>query len=161
MLLARMLSAVLPLGLCLAVFSCAKAQPGQGPSNGNLLTVYKAPESRFDRTVREVVTDSGTWRALWDSISGFGGPHPLPVVDFQAAILLVAAGPRVGAGDSVLITDVHSEGSGLKARVITYRHCLPPDVSPVPVHVVQVPPVGGQVRFDEDTASGPMCLPSP
>jgi hypothetical protein len=89
------------MSFCLAALSCAKQPPIEGPlGKDQVVTVYKAPAAQFARTVREVVKDSARWRNVWDSVSGFGGspPHP-PSVDFQAAMLLVAAGPQVGAGD--------------------------------------------------------------
>lgn len=162
--LVRLSPAVLiQAGVCLAVLSCAKPATTGGPRDTEeVVTVYKAPEGRFDRTVREVVRESTMWRTLWDSLSGFGGSPPQPpVVDFQTAMLVVVAGPPVGAGDSVIITDVRPEGPGLRASIMTYRQCSPLDFSPVPVHVVQVPRVDAPVRFEEDSTNGPICLPIP
>jgi hypothetical protein len=162
--LVRMWHAVLiQLGFCLAVVSCAKSPSTEGPrGNEEVVTVYKAPEGRFDRTVREVVRDSATWRTLWDSLSGFGdSPAQPPVVNFQTAMLIVVAGPVLGAGDSVIITNVHRKGSGFQASIMTYMQCSPLDISTVPVHVVQVPRVDGSVRFEEDTTSTSVCPPSP
>jgi hypothetical protein len=151
------------MGFCLAALSCAKQPTTEGPlGKDQMVTVYKAPGGRGDRTVRQVVKDSTTWRALWDSLSGdAGSPPEPPAVDFRAAMLVVAAGPRVGAGDSVIIRDVRPEGRGLRASIMAYRQCAPLDVSPVPVHVVQVPRVDGPVRFEEDTTNTSVCPPSP
>jgi hypothetical protein len=155
----RISLAITSLGFAVVMMSCAKASTTDVVrGTADLLTVYKAPGSRFDRIVREVVRDSGTWRSLWDSVSGFGGsPQAPPTVDFDAAMLIVAAGPRVGAGDSVIIADVHLDATGLRAEVMTFMHCSPADISPVPVHVVRVPRVSGPVHFKEDSTRGTTC----
>lgn len=74
-------------------------------------------------------------------------------------MLLVAAGPPLGAGDSVIITRVLREQQGVRATVVAYKQCAAPNYSPVSVHVVRLPRFDGPARFDEDTILGRQCTP--
>jgi len=151
---------LIQLGITLAILSCAKAA-SVNDSRGDqarLPTVYKAPQSGLRTTVREVVRDSATWRAVWRSVSAYGKPQPEPPqIDFTSSMLLVAAGPPLGAGDSVIITQAVGDQDGFRAVVMAYRQCAPADIITAPVHVVRVPRSEGQVRFQEDSTNAPHC----
>jgi len=150
-----------------ALFACGRQVSDQGvgtppSSSAGFESVYKTTESHLRRTLRETVTDSIRWEAVWDSLGGGEQPRKaLPKVDFAHDMLLAAAGPSLGSEDSVVIRRVSPRGSGLEVEVTSYRNCYPPQISVVPAHVVLVRRTEGPVKFVEDTILGPECVPSP
>jgi hypothetical protein len=160
MYLGKPATVLIQLGITLAILSCARAASVDDSlgDQAALQTVYKAPASGLRTTVREVVKDPATWRALWRSVSGYGKSQPEPPrVDFTSSMLLLAAGPPLGAGDSVIITQAVEDQDGFRAVVMAYRQCAPADVITAPVHVVRVPRSEGRVRFQEDSTNAPHC----
>jgi hypothetical protein len=149
-----------------ALGACSVQVPDQrvgipSSSAAGFESVYKTTESHLRRTLREAITDSIRWDAVWDSLGGREQPmKALPEVDFAHNMLLAAAGPSLGSEDSVLISRVSPRGSGLEVEVTSYRNCYPPQIAVIPAHVVLVRRTKGPVNFVEDTTLGPECVPS-
>jgi hypothetical protein len=123
-----------------------------------LVTIYKARRSGFTGTVREVVRDSSRWRAVWDSSGGRDARDSIPAIDFRRSMLVVAAGPRGGPGDAVLINQVTESGKTLHVRVTAYQHCSPLQMITEPVHVVRVRRSQRKAVFENRLVRGSNCL---
>jgi hypothetical protein len=133
----------------------------EGGSDPAFTNVYKSGDSDFIRTVREVVRDSTRWQAVWDSASQRRRDQsfPLPRVDFDRDMLILAASPRGGPGDSVVIGPVRESGKMLQVRVTAYSHCNPGRARTHPVHIVRVRRSERQPVFDNKVVQGFNCVP--
>ena len=152
--------------LCnLAIWFVASCQPSAPPADtapeaAGAVVVYKSPESLFSYIARELVTDSVRWDTIWKLTGGASGlDQPLPPVDFSRFSVLVAAGPALGAGDSVVIDSIRWHGDVLTARVTAYTICSSAQISQVPVEMVRIRKGPRKVRVTERKVSGPNCLP--
>jgi hypothetical protein len=77
------------------VASCGPSSTTEGvqPQNVDAVEVYKAGESGFHDSVRELVTDSIRWKAIWEEAGApmLGNPM-VPAIDFSRYSVLVALG---------------------------------------------------------------------
>lgn len=124
----RMWYSSLQVVLCASITACGGARapendldklPGQDVA---LITVYRSNEGDFRRTMRDVIRDSLTWSNVWDSIGRSRNPSmPTPLVDFNRKMLLVAVGPGLGAGDSVIVRRVLLTDQAMRVEVVALQ----------------------------------------
>lgn len=147
--------------LCfLGAISCSSSSPPQEarPATGEITVVYSAWTSRFERNIRELVSDSSRWRAVWDSTGAVYSPgSTIPQVDFSRYNILVAVGPPSGDGDSIGVDSVSLTSETINARVTAYRACSPVNVSQMPVYMVRVPGGRHLLKIVERELLGPDC----
>jgi hypothetical protein len=158
----RRLAALLCHSAMFIVASCSPSSSTERvqPQTVDAVEVYQAPQSLFRHLVRELVMDSVRWGAIWDSTGGRTGLDlPEPQVDFSRFSVLVAAGPALGAGDSIVIDSIGVFRDVVRARVTAYTMCLPPQVSPVPVHMVRIRKAARELSVVERRVIGPNCVP--
>jgi hypothetical protein len=130
------------------------------PASRGFVTLYKARDSDFIGTVREIVRDSARWGAVWDSSSNRRDPAaPLPEIDFERSMVVLAAGPRGGTGDAVLINQVTDSGTTLQVRVTAYQKCSPLQMVTRPVHLVRVRRSQRKAVFENRWVRGSNCIP--
>jgi hypothetical protein len=122
------------------------------------VTVVKGGSSGFRNSIREAVRDSVRWRIIWDSLYYDPKPSSLPQVDFQREMLVVAAGPLSGVGDSVVISRITPDRRKLRVRVVLYQGCNPSQGSTMPFHVVRVHRASQEPVFEERVVTQPECI---
>jgi hypothetical protein len=151
--------------LLLSLTACGSSRaPAQTSDTKNrpgadIGTVLRGPDSRFHRTVREVIRDSTRWREVRDSVIDYADSGSEPSVDFRYEILVVAAGGPGGPGDSLVVKRVIRSGQGLRIGVVLYQNCNPEDLSTNPFHVVRVP-LSREAVFENKVLRGPHCIAS-
>jgi hypothetical protein len=103
---------------------------------------------------RIVVRDAATWAQLWRTItSGYSPPPPVPEVDFDSEMAIVAAmGTRPSGGYSIHIDEVREAGEQLHVvvrEVSPGPDCLVSAALTAPVIAVRVARRDGPVTFVE------------
>ncbi len=101
-----------------------------------------------------VVRDSVRWRATWTAISRGRSPvPPLPRVDFDREVVLVAAlGERSSGGYTVLLDRAVQRGNHVEVTVRSTspgRSCGVADVHTQPIDLARLPRTGRPIRFRE------------
>ncbi len=157
-------ASVYGMALVLGLAACQHRQvsgTGSGDESDARLgfaTLYQGDDSHFIRTVRELVRDSTRWHAVWDSAYRRVSATPPPEVNFDRHMLILAASPRGGGGDSVVIGPVRESRKILHVGVTTYHHCHPPDISTHPVHIVRIRRSERRPVFDNKVVWGFNCV---
>lgn len=126
-------------------------------------TAY-ATYSGLSDSLRTVVRDSVQWSALWRGITRpFYPPPPLPHVDFDRDMLVVAAlGARATGGYDVVIEGAQQDASTIE---IALRTSSPAPGCPVsaamtqPVDLATIPASPRTVRFRERSIIVPCGAP--
>lgn len=148
------------MGLLLAgVAGCGSSgpAPGNGPENSpqegsiELQTiVQQSNPGQGGETVRQVVRDEATWRALWAKLrEGSALPEEPPAVDFAREMVAVAAMETQSCVSRVTIRSAVRTGNELVLDVLE----APPApnctciTSERPIHVVRLPKVDAPERF--------------
>jgi hypothetical protein len=112
--------------------------------------------SGLKETQRIVVTDANTWQQVWSSIWRGSSPElPMPQVDFESQIVVVAAmGERLTGGFTILIDSASETAAGMSIRIRSISPgagCGTTQALTQPVDVARVSRHGGAVTFDERT----------
>jgi hypothetical protein len=98
--------------------------------------------------VRDAASLSTWWKKAWPDV-------PVPDVDFAARVVLVVAmGERSSGGYTIRVSEVVSEGYGLRATALSTtpgRNCAVATVMTQPVDFVSIPAHGEAVRFVEES----------
>jgi PrcB C-terminal len=110
--------------------------------------------SSFRTQMRAVVRDAATWQLTWDEIwRGQSPMPPLPTVDFQREMIIVAAlGEKPTGGYSIFLDGVLDSASGLtvQVRIVTPgARCGTTLALTQPVDVARVTRHDGQVNYAE------------
>jgi hypothetical protein len=129
-----------------------------GSPGSEAMTVLKGGNSGFRDPIREVVRDSSRWRAIRDTLYPDLKAGSEPLVNFGREMLVVAAGPHSGAGDSVVITGITHSQQDMKVSVVLYQGCSPAQISTRPFHVVRIPRWQGKPVFEEQVVIDPECI---
>lgn len=109
-------------------------------------------------SVRVVVRDEEAWQAEWNrATSQRNDPPPLPTVDFDEYMVLVAAAGRMSPGDRIQVdsagvrmertTELEEEVFEVVVRTVEGCAQIPADV--YPLTIVRVPRFEGRVSFVE------------
>lgn len=121
-----------------------------------MTTVAHDLMSGVERRQAVVVQDETAWLRVWREHAGDGLP---PAVDFRTqTVLAVFLGTKTSGGYDVTITGVRQEGG---ATVVTWveRRPAPGQVAAMvitsPAHLVAVPKIAGEVRFEPALAEAP------
>ena len=112
--------------------------------------------SGFDEPARLVVRDAAQWEALWaTAFARQTTAHPLPAVDFESDMILVAAlGARPSGGYDIAIEGLTPEMDGAVALVTSTApgaECYTTAAITEPVVMLRVAAVSGPIRFQEET----------
>ncbi len=112
--------------------------------------------SSIDRPRQVVVQDETAWAALWRAHAGDALPPP---VDFSTrTVLAVFLGTRTTGGFEVEITGTRQDG-GVTVVEWVERRPAPGHMAAMvitsPAHVVTVPRIVGDVRFEQVDGRGP------
>jgi hypothetical protein len=116
--------------------------------------VYRSGISGFADATRLVVRDSAAWQGVWATLH-VGAVHvpPLPPIDFQREIVIVAAlGGRAAAGYAIAIDTVRRAGEEIEAVVRTFvpgERCGGGVAFVEPADAVRVPRSERAVTFTE------------
>lgn len=155
--LLRLLS-LIAAGASLGIAGCAtRHRDVTLPRIDQQETVWQG-EVRRDSTIRMVVRDANTWRTLWLHTSNRQFPLPVPAIDFERDLLVVAVGGRVFVpGDSLAIDSIWLQNDTLVARVTSRHFCQPLMALLQMGHVVRMPRSGHAVRFIERELRGASC----
>lgn len=112
---------------------------------------YRASFSGLKDPVRVVVRDPAAFATWWKAACL---EVPVPDVDFAThTVLVVAMGEQSSGGYSIRVTEVGSEGYGLRALVLSTtpgRGCAVATVMTQPVDFVSVAAHGAAIRFLEE-----------
>ena len=115
--------------------------------------LQRSVPSQSGDQLRDVARDEAAWKALWDRLrQGDNGilPAEPPAVDFTRDMVLVAAMPTQPCVSKVTIRGVTPTGGELVVDLLE----APPApnctciVAERPLHVVRLPKVDGEVRFE-------------
>ena len=129
------------------------AEPG-------FVSLLKGPDSQLLGAVGEVIRDSSRWHAVWGLIPRSNPLPPVPYVDFGREMLVMAAGPTGGPGDSVVIERVKETSTQLHVLVVAYQECSPAQQVTQPYHVVRVRRSAPKPVFESQFVRGPNCIPA-
>ena len=160
------------LALCLACH-VAPATTQEAPARPPLRT--RVPHARLpglgdyrywsgvNDSLRVVVTDSATWRRLWDRIQRGASPAaPLPEIDFRReSLILTALGARGSTGYGIAVDSVLRSGARVDSAVVVHVTKWRPvagaavgAVMTAPLDVVRIPRPAGPLRFIEQWREG-------
>jgi hypothetical protein len=144
-----MSTVLLALALLVPVWTRMPTSPLQTGAPG-LRTIAHDLTSGVDRPRETVARTDAEWAALWRA---HAGDRPAPQVDLTAnTIVAVFLGTRMTAGFDVEITGTRREGGAL---VVEWRETRPPpdavtaQVITSPAHLVAIPRVEGEIRFEK------------
>ena len=156
--------------VAIAAIGCAPAKvngtaggdvvPSQAPDEPGFISLSKGRDSRLLGAVGEVIRDSSRWHAVWDLIPRSNPPPSAPYVDFGREMLLLAAGPTGGPGDSVVIERVTESSKTLQVRVTAYQQCSAAQMVKLPYHVVRVRRSARKPVFENRFVRAPHCMPA-
>ena len=112
--------------------------------------------SGLDEPQRTIVRDEVAWRAAWAAIWRRHSPEPpLPQVDFEREMLIVAAlGSRPSTGYGIFVDSAFAEGEGLLVQIRTVApgaRCGTGGALTQPVDVARVTRIDGAVRFRDQS----------
>ena len=142
----------------LGTLACSQAAAPR-ESGGPVRIVRLRPEpysltyfSGLDEPQRTVVRDEVAWRAAWAAIWRRHSPvPPLPLVDFEREMLVIAAlGSRPTTGYGILVDSALAEGEGLLVQIRTIapgERCGTGGALTQPVDVARITRADGAVRF--------------
>jgi hypothetical protein len=120
----------------------------------HLNPAYAGTYSGLRDSLRVVVRDAQTFATLWNRAWTYTPAPGVPEVDFAThVVLVVALGERSSGGYSIQVTEVASEGYGLRALVCSTAPgggCAVTLALTQPVDFVSVPAHGAAVRFVEE-----------
>ncbi len=155
--------AALALTLIL-VFGCDRDSSPTSPDGAVAFTTVHTTQHSGIRTRRgEVIARADVWQRTWDEINATLSPKPpLPAVDFERNLLLLAALGETGdACKRVAIESVERRSGELRVSVKEIRapaSCVCPPVTVQPVHVVSVARAASGASFDfRSVTEGPAC----
>jgi len=117
-----------------------------------MVTVAQDLMSGIERPQQVTVQDDTAWASLWRAHAGDGLP---PSIDFGTqTVLAVFLGTRTSGGFEVEITGVREDGGVTVVQWVEHRPA-PGQVAAMiitsPAHIVAVPRVAGEVRFERVT----------
>jgi hypothetical protein len=128
---------------------------GQPAGRVTVDSVYLTSNSGIQKRERTVVTDSVSWARMWTRLTADHViPLPLPEIEFDSNVVVVASAGTTAAGHSVRIDSVTSSTMGMKVHVrdIIYDLCGPSDLEVrYPAHAVRVRRPAGPLHFVEDS----------
>lgn len=137
---------------------------GPAPDGVVAFTVVHTTQQSGIRTRRgEVISRADVWQRTWDEINATISPKPpLPAVDFERNLLLLAAlGEQGDACKRVAIERIERTGGTLRVSVKESRppaSCVCPPVTVQPVQVVSVERAATGASFDfRSVTEGPGC----
>jgi hypothetical protein len=110
--------------------------------------------SGFADPLYTVVRDSLAWQQAWHTLNKpFIPPPPLPAIDFQRQVVVVAAlGARPSGGYDILIENATEDSTGVEIGVRVTRPgtgCITPAVVTQPVDVATIPVTRRTIHFRE------------
>lgn len=119
------------------------------------LASYYRYNSALEDSARFVVRTADEWTVLWNRIVANHGPTPpVPAIDFEKEMLLVAAmGTRNTGGYSIQIEAVDKDSSAITASVRSRspgNNCITTQALTAPVDIVRIPRSDLPVQFVEE-----------
>ncbi len=151
--------------LCLSLGGChhrteqSASSAERTDSTADFDGLYKGLNGGPIGGTREVLRDSTRWRAVWKASCCSRKPAtPIPEMDFARYIVVFAADPRGVLGDSVIIDQANESQGSLRVQVISYKNCLPGQISTCPAHLIRIPRSGREVVFENNVIRGPNCI---
>jgi hypothetical protein len=117
-----------------------------------------SPVSGYDQPERLVVTDQATWQSVWQTIHATLEPEPpLPVVDFNREMVLVAAmGRRPSGGHAIRLEAAEQDDQAVTVTVRTVvpgAGCVVSQVVTSPVDLARIPRTALPVRFADSSST--------
>jgi hypothetical protein len=120
--------------------------------------VYYDNGLAFADSARIVVRDSTAWRAIWQRATRpQPSPPPMPVIDFNREMIVVAAAGRMKPGDLIHVDSIGVHGSLTVLVVRTVVACQPFPTDAYPFEIVRIPRRDGPVQFVEHQGRAPGC----
>lgn len=109
--------------------------------------------SGLSASTRVVIRDAAAWKEMWSRIWTTQPAPPLPNVDFNQEMVIVAAlGTRSSGGYSIAIESAYREGGSLHIVIRTEAPgsgCMATMALTAPVDVARVPRSADPVQFHE------------
>lgn len=136
----------------LALGACTLDEPADSDeSESRVLVEYFDAQSHYPEPARWVIRDPAAWEQAWLQLSG--NERPLPAVDFEREMVLVAAmGERNTSGYEIAIEKVSEDADGIHVEVLESSpgpSCGVFDVLTAPVTMVAVPRTDSAVVWVE------------
>lgn len=120
--------------------------------------VYYDNGLAFADSARIVVRDSAAWRAMWQRATRpQTSPPPMPDVDFNREMIVVAAAGRMKPGDVIHVDSIAVSGSTTVLAVRTITACQPFPSDAYPFEVIRIRRRDGPVQFVEHRTRAPSC----
>jgi hypothetical protein len=125
---------------------------------GDTAQVYYDNGMAFADSARIVVRDTAAWRAIWQRATRPQlSPPPMPAIDFDREMIVVAAAGRMKPGDAIHVDSIGVHGSMTVLVVRTIVACQPFPADAFPFQIIRIPRRDGPVQFVEHQARAPGC----
>ena len=104
----------------------------------------------FADSARIIVRDTIVMRETWNQATkGQPTPLPMPIIDFNKELVVVAAGGRLKPGDVVSVDSIGTRGAATVVVVRTSIACQPFPSDAFPFEIVKIPRLNGPIHFVE------------
>jgi hypothetical protein len=122
---------------------------GQDSASLAFRTLAVGTDSRIEGRYELVARTAGTWHLLWHKHSGRDDP---PTVDAPREMAVAVFAGKSSGGESIQITRVVREGSGIAVHYRKLRAATSPAAASTttPFHIIAVPSDGTPVTFVVD-----------
>jgi hypothetical protein len=120
--------------------------------------VYYDNGLAFADSARLVVRDSAAWRAIWQRATRpQASPPPMPDIDFNREMVVVAAAGRMKPGDVIHVDSIGVYRSTTVLTVRTVTACQPFPYDAYPFEIIRIPRRDGPVQFIERRTRAASC----
>lgn len=161
----RGLSSVAGASLLVLLTACSHRVPAIAPQPRMTLQpladsaqVYYDNGLAFADSARIVVRDSAAWRAIWQRATRpQASPPPMPEIDFNREMIVVAAAGRMKPGDVVHVDSIGVYRSTTVLTVRTITACQPFPYDAYPFEIISIPRRDGPVQFIEHRERASSC----
>lgn len=160
-------SSVAGASLLVLLTACSHHVPVIAPQPRITLTLQPLADSAqvyydnglaFADSARIVVRDAAAWRAVWQRATRpQASPPPMPDIDFNLDMIVVAAAGRMKPGDAIHVDSIGVIGSTTVLTVRTITACQPFPSDAFPFEIIRIPRRDGPVEFVEHPARASSC----
>jgi hypothetical protein len=148
--------------LLLACGGSAPPMPAPLPPVLSTDRVFYSDDTGLRDSVRMVIRDQGTWARVWQqTMQNQPTPPPIPPIDFDREMILVAAAGKMNPGDAIRIDSVGVQGSIVIVVVSIITECDPFSGEAYPMEIVRVTKDDRPVTFRDRRTRAAHCTPAP
>ena len=112
----------------------------------------------FADSSRVIIRDTLAMREAWNQATkGQPTPLPMPNIDFNKELVILASGGRLKPGDVVAVDSIGTRGAMTVLAIRTAIACQPFPTDAFPFEIVKIPRINGPIRFVEHRVKSQDC----